>query len=109
MLNRWAVPLLIVLGVGVAEVSAQERNFRVLAGASPAGNDDGTGGAARFNAPTGIAINSSGTLYVADSQNGNIRTIPPAGAVSTLAGSFSGSDDNPCGSGNGAADVAQFL
>ena len=37
MLRRWAVPVLIVLGLGVADASAQETHFRVLAGASPAG------------------------------------------------------------------------
>ena len=39
MLRRWAVPVLMVLGLGVADASAQETDFRVLAGASPAGND----------------------------------------------------------------------
>ena len=38
-MRKWAVPLLIVLGLGVADASAQETDFRVLAGASPAGVD----------------------------------------------------------------------
>ena len=86
MVHRWAVPVLMVFGLGVADASAQETHFRVLAGASPAGSVDGTGGDARFNVPTGIAVNSSGTLYVTDSQNNKIRAITAAGAVTTFAG-----------------------
>jgi hypothetical protein len=50
------------------------------------GSGDGTGTAATFNYPTGIAIDSTGTLFVVDSNNDTIRKITPAGAVSTFAG-----------------------
>ncbi len=50
------------------------------------GSNDGTGAAARFNAPQGIAVESSGTVYVADTGNHTIREITPAGVVTTLAG-----------------------
>jgi len=50
------------------------------------GNVDGVGAAARFNFPEGVATDSAGNVYVADSNNHIIRKITPAGAVSTLVG-----------------------
>ena len=50
------------------------------------GYADGTGAAARFNAPSGIAVDSSGTLYVTDTQSHLIRKISSGGVVTTLAG-----------------------
>lgn len=56
-----------------------------LAGSS--GNSDGTGSAARFNSPSGVAVDSAGNVYVADTLNHTVRMVTGAGVVSTLAGS----------------------
>ena len=57
-----------------------------LAGTGTAGHHDGTGTATQFNFPHGVAVDSSGILYVADTDNHRIRKISSAGVVTTLAG-----------------------
>jgi hypothetical protein len=64
-----------------------------LAGSGTFGYMDATGADARFHKLTGITIDKSGNLYVADSQNFRIRKITPAGVVTTFAGGGIGSDD----------------
>jgi sugar lactone lactonase YvrE len=54
-----------------------------LAGNGTAGDVNGTGSAARFNEPIGIAVNSAGVLYVADYINQKIKKVTPAGVVTT--------------------------
>jgi sugar lactone lactonase YvrE len=57
-----------------------------VAGSATAGSADGTGAAAAFKAPVGIAVDSSGSLRVADTGNGTIRLVSPSGTTTTLAG-----------------------
>lgn len=75
-----------------------------LAGdATARGNVDGNGSAARFNHPVGLAIDSAGILYVADTFTDTVRKITPGGAVSTLAGT-----NALTGSADGSGAAARF-
>jgi len=57
-----------------------------LAGSGDAAFVDATGTTAKFKSPSGVAVDSSGNVYVADYGNHSIRKITPAGVVSTIAG-----------------------
>ncbi|MEZ4364380.1 MAG: hypothetical protein R3B48_29665 [Kofleriaceae bacterium] len=75
-----------------------------LAGASGMqGGADGTGAAARFAFPWGVAVDSAGTVYVADSGNSTIRKVTAAGVVTTLAGTA-----GMLGSADGTGAEARF-
>ncbi|MCC7288710.1 MAG: hypothetical protein IT503_21240 [Burkholderiaceae bacterium] len=78
----------------VTTLAGQAREF---------GFADGTGSAARFNGPRGIASDTLGDVYVADSSNQVIRRITPDGVVTTIAGA-----PGVAGSQDGAAAAARF-
>lgn len=82
----------------------------VLAGtAGAAGFADGTGTAAQFNRPYGMARASDGALLVADQGNHRIRKVTLAGVVTTFAGTGTAGSTNgtlAAASFNGPQDVA---
>jgi NHL repeat len=65
----------------------QGKRVTTLAGAAgQPGSADGTGSAARFNTPRGVAVAPDNSIYVTDSGNHTVRRITPDGVVTTVAG-----------------------
>lgn len=109
MSHRRQVEIVVSLGVlivvaSVAPLVAQPYTFTHLAGSTVSADAiDATGAAARFNTPEGVAADSAGNVFVADSFNHTIRKITPSGVVTTFAGVA-----GACGSTNGPDSVARF-
>jgi trimeric autotransporter adhesin len=80
-------------------------NIHTVAGTGTAG-DAGAGNTSwgELNGPTGLALDSAGNLYIADTQNHRIRMLTPGGAISTIAGAGTAGF-----SGDGGAAVAAEL
>jgi uncharacterized protein (TIGR03437 family) len=50
--------------------------------------DGGLAGLAELDFPTSVAVDSSGNLYIADSQNNVIRQVNTSGIINTIVGGF---------------------
>ena len=87
--------------------SLTQKRLNLLAGKPGSeggpGIDDGIGSEARFNTPSGVAVDSSGNIYVADYSNHTIRKITASGVVTTFAGTA-----GVVGSTNGTGSAARF-
>jgi len=68
------------------------------------GTYDGTGSAARFDSPAGVAVDALGNLFVADRRNHTIRKVTSEGVVTTLAGNPGASGTN-----DGFGSRARFM
>jgi sugar lactone lactonase YvrE len=79
-----------------------------LCSAPPACGDGGAALSAQLNGPDGVAVTSSGTLFIADAGDNEIRRVSSAGTIATVAGNGSACTlPSPCGDG-GLAIGAQL-
>jgi trimeric autotransporter adhesin len=53
--------------------------------------DGGSAILAQLASPHGVAVDSAGNIYIADTYNGRIRKVTPAGIITTIAGTYKGS------------------
>ena len=68
--------------------------------------DNGTATQAELNVPTGLAVDSSGNLYIADLGNLRIRKVTPGGIITTVAGG--GTQTSSTGPATGVQLAATF-
>src|SRR5439155_16478569 len=69
-----------------------------VAGTEDYSGDGGPASSAELDWPQGMAVDGAGNLYFADSFNGRVRRIDPAGVITTVAGDGSwgfGGDGGP--------------
>ena len=95
----------------VREVLASTGDIETVAGngtvcANPASTcgDGGSATSAQLNAPHGVAVDSSGNIYIADTGDNKIRKVA-AGTITTIAGNGSACTSTPCGDGSAATSA----
>ena len=74
------------LPAAAQSIYSQAYTFTTFAGIAASGYQDGVGSDAQFDFPFGVAVDTNGTIYVADTDNHTIRKVTSAGVVTTLAG-----------------------
>jgi poly(3-hydroxybutyrate) depolymerase/sugar lactone lactonase YvrE len=72
---------------------ASDGTITIVAGTGTPGfaGDEGPATAAQLNQPLGLAVDSQGNLFIADSHNQRIRRVGPDGVITTVFGAGSGS------------------
>lgn len=69
---------------GVSSADAIDLRITTIAGGWI--GDGGRANSGRLNAPSDVAVDAAGNLYIADNRNHRIRRVSPDGAISTFAG-----------------------
>jgi len=71
----------------IRQVDAATQIITTVAGGGPAGGDNGPSVAASLAVPAGVAVNSSGDLFLTETYNNRVRRIDHiTGAITTVAG-----------------------
>jgi uncharacterized protein (TIGR03437 family) len=104
---------LLVIATGTAPAQAQGLITRIAGSANGTpgfAGDGGPGVNALLNTPQGVAVDSSGNVYIGDSFNYRVRRVSPDGSITTVAGngstSFFGDDGPATSAGVFPSDVA---
>lgn len=79
------------------------------AGTCGLGGDGGPAAAALIKQPSGLAVDTYGNIFFADSPNNLIRVISAGGIMSTVAGSYTNGVGNTGYSGDGGPAVNAYL
>ncbi len=61
------------------------------------GSDGGQATFAYLDSPTGVTVDGSGNLYIADQADHRIRKVNTSGVITTVAGDGTGCDNGDCG------------
>jgi len=86
----------------IRKISATGVVSTLAGSAGQTGATDGAASSARFNFPSGVAVDGDGNVIVADLNNSSIRKITPTGVVTTIAGGVA------VGSRDGTVSLARF-
>jgi len=79
----------------VRKVSPSGIITTVAGGGNGGLGDGGPATSAFLGGPTGVAVDSTGNLYIADDGNSRVRKVLPSGIISTVAGGGNGGDGGP--------------
>jgi len=96
-------------GQSIRKIFIQRDSIVTIAGTgiSQFGGDNGPATNANLNRPLGIATDSQGNVYIADSFNRRVRKVDTNGIITTIAGSGSPDTDGFSGDG-GPATLARL-
>src|SRR5260370_20719161 len=84
--TRFLSVAFLVAGLMLAQRMANAQVVTTLAGSGGSGSGDGKGAEAAFWDPQGLAVDTSGNVYAADTTSLKIRKVTPDGLVTTVAG-----------------------